>query len=92
MNKSTGVTIAGVLIFTPFLPRSKQECKDWKQKGKHLFDNVLLRIFAILKFLDILTVSFEGEEIGSSELRGYIALFLCIATTVVIITLLFTNI
>jgi hypothetical protein len=28
-----GITLAACLVFTPFLPRSKDECKQWKELG-----------------------------------------------------------
>lgn len=30
----TAISITGCLIFTQFLPASKQECQDWKNKGE----------------------------------------------------------
>jgi hypothetical protein len=29
-----GITIAATLLFTPFLPRSKEECHEWKEYGE----------------------------------------------------------
>jgi hypothetical protein len=30
------IAIAGALIFTPFLPASKEECYEWKKKGEEV--------------------------------------------------------
>lgn len=29
-----GVNVAGLLIFTPFLPRQKEECHEWRIRGE----------------------------------------------------------
>ena len=32
----TGIQILGAILFIPFLPNSKDECKEWKRKGEEM--------------------------------------------------------
>lgn len=32
----TGISILGAIIFTPFLPKSKEECHEWRDLGEKL--------------------------------------------------------
>ena len=32
----SGITLVATLLFTPFLPRSKEECHEWKEYGERV--------------------------------------------------------
>jgi hypothetical protein len=50
----TGISIAAALIFTRFLPASKDECQEWKKAGERQGTSKRRGIFAL--FLAVVTV------------------------------------
>ena len=58
-----GINIAGTLIFTFFLPRSKEECHDWRKQGEmkgssHIFGYASVVISSAIVIYGILCSGF----------------------------------
>lgn len=52
----TGISCVASLIFTRFLPASKEECQEWKQKGEEMGQSTTRAKIAL--FLTVCTVSY----------------------------------
>jgi len=51
----TAISVTAALVFTPFLPASKEECAIWKKKGEEVGDSKKRGYFSL--FLAIITIS-----------------------------------
>lgn len=51
----TGISVTAALIFTPFLPASKEECHAWKKKGEEVGDSKKRGYFAT--FIALITIA-----------------------------------